>query len=73
MDATGYVYVADSVNHRIQTFDRGGNCLTTRGVLGSGPGEFQVPAGVAADAAFPERPSSSIYFLVAQDFHAAQL
>jgi hypothetical protein len=43
------VVVADSGNHRIQTFDLEGNFVSTYGGPGSGPGEFSNPQGLAAD------------------------
>jgi DNA-binding beta-propeller fold protein YncE len=49
VDPAGFVYVADSGNHRIQKFDLEGNHLLTWGSQGSGPGQFQEPWGVAID------------------------
>ena len=45
----GYVYVADSGNHRIQKLDPDGNHLLTWGGEGNGPGQFQEPWGLAVD------------------------
>jgi streptogramin lyase len=50
--AGGAVYVADSLNDRIQKFDADGNFLTTWGLYGTaGNGRFSRPAGVATDFA----------------------
>ncbi len=43
---TGTVYVADSVNQRIQGFDSNGNFLLKWGSAGSGDGEFGLPVGI---------------------------
>jgi DNA-binding beta-propeller fold protein YncE len=49
VDAQGNVYVADSVNDRIQKFDSNGQFLTKWGKSGTGDGEFADPFGVAVD------------------------
>ena len=50
--AGGAVYVADSLNDRIQKFDVDGNFLTTWGTYGTaGNGRFSRPTGVATDFA----------------------
>ncbi|UCC63485.1 MAG: TIGR03663 family protein, partial [Anaerolineae bacterium] len=49
VDLAGYVYVADSGNHRIQKFDLEGNHLLTWGGQGNAPGQFQEPWGLAVD------------------------
>jgi len=49
VDAAGYVYVADSGNHRIQKFDEEGDHLLTWGSQGNAPGQFQEPWSVAVD------------------------
>ena len=46
----GIVYVADSSNHRIQAFGPDGEFLFAWGSVGSAPGQFVVPVGLAADA-----------------------
>ena len=54
--ADGSVYVADSGNHRIQEFTEDGTFVRKWGAnggdgsLGSGPGEFYSPEGIAVDA-----------------------
>ncbi|MFZ5916607.1 MAG: flippase activity-associated protein Agl23 [Chloroflexota bacterium] len=47
IDPAGYVYVADSGNHRVQKFDLEGHHLLSWGSQGNGPGQFQEPWGVA--------------------------
>ncbi len=48
-DSSGNVYVADSVNNRIQKFTANGAFITSWGTLGSGDGQFNSPTGVAVD------------------------
>uniref|UniRef100_UPI00398E5506 RING finger protein nhl-1-like n=1 Tax=Pristiophorus japonicus TaxID=55135 RepID=UPI00398E5506 len=43
----GHLVVADSSNHRVQIFDRGGRFLRSFGSYGSSEGEFDCLAGVA--------------------------
>jgi len=43
----GTVYVADTLNHRIQYFDDAGTFLGMWGSEGSGTGQFRTPFGVA--------------------------
>ncbi|MBI5836337.1 MAG: Ig-like domain repeat protein [Candidatus Eisenbacteria bacterium] len=50
IDASGYVYVADPGNDRIQKFDSRGNFVTAWGSTGSGKGQFHNPVDVAVDA-----------------------
>ncbi len=45
----GTVYVADTFNHRIQSFDGEGNRLGGFGTEGSGPGEYSRPFDVELD------------------------
>jgi sugar lactone lactonase YvrE len=49
LDGQGNVYVADSLNHRIQKFDRSGKLLTAWGSEGAGDGQLKEPMGVAVD------------------------
>ena len=49
LDASGYVYVADDANHRIQKSDSNGNFRKEWGEEGSDKGEFKFPKGVAVD------------------------
>jgi DNA-binding beta-propeller fold protein YncE len=50
-DAAGNVYVADTINNRIQKFSSTGAFLLKWGTEGSGDGQFVHPQGVAVDAA----------------------
>lgn len=50
VDSSGYVYVADTANHRIQKFDSVGNFITKWGSKGTGDGEFDHPIGIAVDS-----------------------
>jgi sugar lactone lactonase YvrE len=50
VDSSGYVYVADRWNNRIQRFTSNGDFITKWGRNGSGDGEFYCPTGVAVDA-----------------------
>lgn len=49
VDAKGDVYVADTINNRIQIFDAEGNFLSMFGRPGDGPGTFGRPKGLAVD------------------------
>ncbi|MFC2019413.1 SMP-30/gluconolactonase/LRE family protein [Chloroflexota bacterium] len=49
VDASANVYVADTMNHRIQKFDSDGTYITQWGSFGSGDGQFDQPTGVAFD------------------------
>ncbi|MGI8423287.1 MAG: flippase activity-associated protein Agl23 [Chloroflexota bacterium] len=49
-DRQGNVYVADTLNHRIQKFSRTGQPLAAWGTEGTGDGQFKEPMGVAVDA-----------------------
>ena len=50
VDSSGYVYVTDSQNHRIQKFSSTGTFVTAWGTPGSGNGQFNGPHGVAVDS-----------------------
>lgn len=50
IDGLNHVYVADSLNHRIQVLDASGHFLTRWGKQGNGNGEFNTPRGVTVDA-----------------------
>ena len=43
----GEIFVADSSNNRVAVFSQEGELVRTIGSAGSGPGQFQYPAGVA--------------------------
>ena len=49
VDAKGNLYVADTINNRIQIFDADGNFLSMFGRGGDGPGYFGRPKGLAVD------------------------
>ena len=49
VDAKGDIYVADTINNRIQIFDAEGNFLSMFGRGGDGPGYFGRPKGLAVD------------------------
>ena len=50
-DAAGNTYISDGyVNSRIAKVDKEGNWLKSWGEPGSGPGQFNVPHSIAADA-----------------------
>ena len=48
--ATGDVYVAEKMNHRIRKFDHTGTSLSVFGVYGTGDGQFRRPEAVAVSA-----------------------
>lgn len=50
-DTAGNVYVADTLNDRIQKFSSSGSFLTKWGSRGKGDGQFDSPGSVATDAA----------------------
>jgi DNA-binding beta-propeller fold protein YncE len=45
----GTVYVTDTFNDRVESFDADGNFIATFGKNGDGPGDFQRPKGIAVD------------------------
>jgi DNA-binding beta-propeller fold protein YncE len=49
VDGKGDVYVADTINNRVQIFDAEGNFLSMFGRGGDGPGYFGRPKGLAVD------------------------
>jgi len=50
VDKEGNVYVADTLNDRIEIFDGDGNFVNMFGKAGDGPGYFSRPKGVAIDS-----------------------
>ena len=46
---TQRIYVADTLNNRVQAFDRMGKLITAWGEKGSGDGQFHFPIDVAVD------------------------
>ena len=63
-DAAGNVYVADTINDRIQKFTSSGAFILKWGGPGTGNGQFEEPAGVATD------PAGNVY--VAERNHRLQ-
>tara|TARA_Y100000780_G_scaffold20504_1_gene17399 strand:+ start:158 stop:709 length:552 start_codon:yes stop_codon:yes gene_type:complete len=51
VDRAGNVYVAETINHRVQVFDSNGRFLRKWGSEGSGDGQFNRPTGIAIDRA----------------------
>lgn len=49
MDASGRVYVADTLNHRVQVFNGDGAFSHKWGSLGNSDGQFNFPSGIAVD------------------------
>lgn len=49
VDKDGNLYVADTLNNRIEVFDADGQFIRTFGKAGDGPGYFARPKGVAID------------------------
>ena len=47
VDTEGFVYVADTGNHRIQKFDSTGRMVAISGQRGTGKGQFSEPVGLA--------------------------
>jgi tripartite motif-containing protein 71 len=50
VDANGYVYVSDTSNDRIVKLSPQGKPFQYWGSIGSGPGQFNSPAGLTVDA-----------------------
>jgi DNA-binding beta-propeller fold protein YncE len=50
VDAAGRVYVADTLNFRVQVFDAAGAFVRHFGTLGDAPGTFNRPKGIAVDS-----------------------
>ena len=49
-DSAGNVYVADTLNNRIQKFDANGAYVMQWGTAGAGAGQFAAPTGIAVSA-----------------------
>jgi DNA-binding beta-propeller fold protein YncE len=50
VDSDGNLYVADTLNNRVEIFDGDGKFVSTFGKAGDGPGYFSRPKGVAIDS-----------------------
>jgi DNA-binding beta-propeller fold protein YncE len=50
VDGEGRLYVADTLNFRVQIFDREGAFVKMFGTLGDTPGSFNRPKGIAVDS-----------------------
>ena len=50
VDRKGRLYVADTLNFRVQVFDAAGVFVRTFGSIGDGPGSMNRPKGVAVDS-----------------------
>jgi sugar lactone lactonase YvrE len=50
VDKEGNLYVADTMNNRIEVFDADGKFISAYGKNGDGPGDFARPKGVAIDS-----------------------
>jgi len=50
VDQDGNLYVCDTLNNRIESFDADGKFISTFGKAGDGPGYFARPKGVAIDS-----------------------
>ena len=49
-DSSGNIYVADTLNNRIQKFDGQGSFISQWGSAGSAVGQFDAPQGIAVDS-----------------------
>jgi tripartite motif-containing protein 71 len=49
VDSAGFIYVADTGNHRIQKLTADGDFVAEWGSEGSEPGQFKSPSGIAVD------------------------
>lgn len=50
VDSDGNVYVTDTLNNRVESFDAEGNFIGEFGKSGDGPGRFARPKGIAVDS-----------------------
>jgi DNA-binding beta-propeller fold protein YncE len=50
LDKDGNVYVTDTLNDRVESFDADGNFISTFGKNGDGPGSLERPKGIAIDS-----------------------
>jgi tripartite motif-containing protein 71 len=61
VDSSGYVYICDVKNQRIQKFDSDGNFITMWGSKGEGEGQFIHPHGIEVT------PSGDTVYVADQD------
>jgi streptogramin lyase len=61
VDDDGFVYVADSGNHRIQKFDEDGVYVSQWGRYGSGDADFNFPRGIAVSLGTDADPAHYVY------------
>lgn len=50
VDGEGNIYVTDTLNNRVESFDADGNFITEFGTSGDGPGHFARPKGIIVDS-----------------------
>jgi 6-bladed beta-propeller len=50
IDGEGNVYVTDTLNNRVESFDADGNFISEFGSSGDGPGRFARPKGIIVDS-----------------------
>jgi DNA-binding beta-propeller fold protein YncE len=62
----GSVYVSDTMNYRVQVFDRNLAFLRAFGSLGANPGQFRRPKGIAVD-------HDNVVYVVDSDFNNFQM
>jgi DNA-binding beta-propeller fold protein YncE len=60
------VYVSDTMNYRVQVFDRDLNFVRSFGSLGVNPGQFRRPKGIAVD-------QENVVYVVDSDFNNVQM
>ncbi|MCS7198015.1 MAG: 6-bladed beta-propeller [Candidatus Bipolaricaulota bacterium] len=66
IDPSGFIYVVDSGNHRIQKFDLAGRFVSKWGTRGTGDGQFETPLSIALDK------SGKIAYVVDKGNHRVQ-
>jgi tripartite motif-containing protein 71 len=49
-DSSGFIYVTELNNDRVQKFDDNGKFITKWGSVGNGNGQFKIPIGIAVDS-----------------------
>ena len=56
VDASGNVYVTDTTNNKVKKYTSSGGLIGSWGTFGAGPGQFDIPQGIAVD-----RSSGNVY------------